>query len=314
MRILVAEDDEVSRLVLRTHLANAGHEVLVAEDGLRAWEVFCESPGIDVVISDWMMPEMDGLELCRRVRETGDRAYPYFIFLTALGDSHLVQGLDAGADDYMTKPLDPQQLQARLRSADRVTSAHRSLSEQNGDLERLTAQLREQSRTDPLTGLGNRLKLSEDLDALTTRVQRYGHSYCMVLCDIDRFKSYNDHYGHQAGDHVLQQIATTILQQCRAGDASYRYGGEEFLVILPEQALSSGAVLAERLRQAIEGLAIPHELNAPWGVITTSVGVAAVGDGRPDGVTVDHMLRAADQALYRAKDAGRNLVEAQTRL
>lgn len=305
MRILVAEDDEVSRLILHSHLKKAGHEVLLAEDGVQAWRLFEESDAVDVVISDWMMPRLDGLELCRRVRESEGDEYTYFILLSALGDSHLIEGIDAGADDYLTKPLDQHELRARLKSAERVTSLHRRLADQKAELERLAIQLREQSRTDPLTSLGNRLRLQEDLETLSGMVERYGHDYCLVLCDIDRFKAYNDDYGHQAGDEALRRVAHTIADHCRAGDSAYRYGGEEFLVVLPEQSLLKGKTFAERLRSSVESLGVVHEDNPPTGVVTVSIGVAALPRGE-QGTTVEQLLFEADRALYRAKSAGRN--------
>ena len=308
MKVLIAEDDAVSRTILRRAVEKTGHEVLAAEDGGRAWDLYCAAPDVDVVISDWMMPEVDGLELCRRVRaeERGDdRGYTYFIFLTALGDrEHLLQGLEAGADDYLSKPLDRDELEMRLTSALRVTDLHRRLAFQNGELEKLNRMLFEQSREDPLTSLGNRLRLREDLQVLQGRAKRYGHNYAVVLCDIDHFKAYNDHYGHLAGDDALRRVAEAISSGLRGGDAAYRYGGEEFLMVLPEQDVEAAVAIADRLRRAVEDLGIPHEANAPAGVVTISAGVAVLA-GAGD---ADDLLKEADAALYEAKEAGRNTV------
>jgi two-component system, cell cycle response regulator len=246
------------------------------------------------------MPVVDELELCRRIRAERKDGYTYFIFLTALGDKgHLLEAMQEGADDYLSKPLDPEELQVRMVAAERVTSLHRLLSEQK-------AKLYEQARKDPLTKLGNRLSLNEDLEVLRGRVERYGHSYCAVLYDVDCFKLYNDHYGHLAGDEVLRVVAKTLAQHSRSGDAVYRYGGEEFLIIMAEQALEFAAIAAELLRQEVEGLAVPHDGNEPSGVVTISVGVAALSPG--ENKTTDKLLKEADAALYRAKESGRNCV------
>ena len=307
MRILIAEDDAVSRTILHRAVEKFGHECLAAEDGERAWEIYRETSGVDAIISDWMMPGMDGLELCSKVRGEERNGYTYFIFLTALGDrNHLHMGLEAGADDYLSKPLDRDELQVRLISARRVTELHRRLAFQNGELEVLNRKLFEQSREDPLTRLGNRLRLREELEALRGRVERYGHSYSAVLCDVDFFKLYNDHYGHLAGDEVLQNVAETIADHCRSGDTAYRYGGEEFLIILPEQSEEEAAAIAGRLRRAVEDLRIPHEAKDPPGILTISAGVATLSAGAHK--SADDLLGEADTALYRAKQSGRNRV------
>ena len=305
MKILIAEDDAVSRKILRRAVEKIGHECLAAADGEEAWTLYKENPDLDVIISDWMMPGVDGLELCRRVRGDNRDRYTYFIFLTALGNrDHLLQGLDAGADDYLSKPLDRDELRMRLTSALRVTDLHRRLAFQNGELEKLNRMLFEQSRQDPLTSLGNRLRLREDLQVLQSRTERYGHNYAVVLCDVDFFKAYNDRYGHLAGDDVLRRVAATISSGLRTGDTAYRYGGEEFLVVLPEQGAEAAAAITERLRQAVEDLGIPHADGGPGGVLTISAGVAvSTGAGDTDG-----LLKAADKALYAAKSEGRNRV------
>lgn len=260
MKILLAEDDATSLLILRRAVEKAGHECLTAEDGGEAWQLYQENPDIDAVISDWMMPEVDGIELCRRVRASEhERAgYTYFIVLTALGDKeHLITGFEAGADDYLPKPLDRAELEVRLISASRVTSLHQKLSEKNRQLEVLNEQLLEQSRQDPLTGLGNRLRLREDLEALSARTARYSHSYCAILCDVDNFKLYNDAHGHLAGDEVLKTVAEVLKEGVRKGDTVYRYGGEEFLVLLPEQYIEASEQIAERLREGLQRRGIP---------------------------------------------------------
>ncbi len=307
MRVLIAEDDAVSRTILRRSLEKLGHECLAAGDGVAALELYRKTPAVDLVISDWVMPGIDGPELCRLVRDDRRDGYTYFIFLTALGDRrHLLAGLAAGADDYLTKPLDRDELQVRLASARRVTELHRRLAAQNEQLGSLNRRLFEESRKDPLTHLGNRLRLDEDLDVLQARARRYGHSYAVVLCDVDRFKAYNDRYGHLAGDEVLKKVAGAIERTRRGGDTAYRYGGEEFLIVLPEQTLEAASSTADHLRKSVERLRIPHEANGAARIATISAGVAALSRGDPK--STDELLNQADAALYRAKEAGRNRV------
>jgi two-component system cell cycle response regulator len=308
MRILIAEDDSVSRMILQRAVQKFGYECLAAEDGEKALQIYRETPGVNVVISDWMMPVMDGLELCRRLREEqreGD--YTFFVFLTALGDKeHLLEGMQAGADDYLAKPLDREQLQVRLIAASRVTSLHQQLTEQKAGLERLNLELFTAARQDNLTHLGNRLLLREDLATASGRVERYGHRYCALLCDVDSFKAYNDHYGHLAGDKVLKKVAGVIAKNLRSGDTAYRYDGEEFLALLPEQTLEQAKVVAERLRRSVENLAIPHQFAKPAGIVTISIGLSALPPGEPK--SLETLLKEADDALYRAKEAGKNRV------
>jgi diguanylate cyclase (GGDEF)-like protein len=306
VRILIADDTAVARMMLQRALNTLRHPYTVAEDGEQAWELF-ERHGADVVISDWVMPGMDGDELCRRVREASDGSYTYFILLTSLEDkAHVLQGMEAGADDYLTKPFDIDELEARLIAAERVTALHERLRAQQEELERLNAALFRDSRKDALTGLGNRLAQREELAQLCARAARYGHGFAVALCDVDHFKKYNDGAGHLAGDAALKAVAGTLLDSCRSGDSVYRYGGEEMLVVLPEQSVESAAVGAERLRAGVEAMAVPHP-RAEGAVVTISVGVAQLEPA--DEGDYERLLQRADAALYRAKESGRNRVE-----
>jgi two-component system cell cycle response regulator len=304
MKILIADDSPTPRLMLQRELEGLGHECIVACDGTEAWELF-QGSDVDVVISDWMMPGMDGDELCRRVRADAEAPYAYFILHTSLEDlKHVVQGMQAGADDYLTKPFQRDQLATRLIAADRITVVHRQLASQQTELERLNQMLFEDSRHDRLTGLGNRRRLDEDLERLADLSRRYDHQLAVVLFDVDRFKQYNDTAGHGAGDEVLRSVAAAIAEQCRGGDSAYRYGGEELLVAFPEQDLNNGTIAAERMRATIEALGIPHPGLIPAGVVTVSGGVACLGPNE----TVASLLGRADAALYRAKRDGRNRI------
>ncbi len=302
----MADDDRASRLIAEAALRSLGHECETVSDGTEAWEAF-ESSSPDVVISDWAMPGLTGLELCRKIRAHAADSYTYFFLCTGrAGLDEILQGMDAGADDYLVKPLNSDELRAHLISAARVTSLHRQLADQRIELEKLNDELTAIGLRDPLTGLGNRRALTEDLAVLEARAVRYGHRYCLALLDVDHFKAYNDTYGHQAGDQVLQTVAAQLKEQARPGDALYRYGGEEFLCILPEQSPAGATVAAERMRSGIEELAIAHTGNDA-GVLTLSGGVAMLDAG--DTRSVDEVLKEADEALYRAKRLGRNRVE-----
>jgi diguanylate cyclase (GGDEF)-like protein len=306
MRILIAEDEVVSRRLLQYAVEACGHACTVTEDGTAAWEVF-QHGGVDVLITDWIMPLMSGLELCQKVRAHPTENYTYIILLTALDDkAHLLEGMEAGADDYLGKPFDVDELRARLLAAARVTALHHRLAQQNAELEALNQALAERSRTDPLTGLGNRVRLQEDLDVIRGQIERYGMRYAVAICDVDYFKAYNDHYGHLAGDEALRAVAQTIATSCRSGDRAYRYGGEEFVILLPAPDTTAAAAALNRVRRNVQALAIPHAGNPPLGVLTISGGVAMATRGAA--VSSDEMLAEADTALYQAKDAGRNAV------
>lgn len=302
MRVLIVDDDRLTRSILTGLLKRLGHETTAAADGLAAVEMLKEAPA-EVIISDWMMPGMNGVDLCRWVRsDEYSSGYAYFILLTSLDDTaHYLEGMKAGADDYLRKPPDFDELQARFIAAARVTKLHGELRGQRAQLEALNARLHEESRRDALTGVANRLSMQEDLLALHARASRYGHKCCVALADIDHFKRFNDTYGHGAGDDVLRRVAQTMAATCRSGDKVYRYGGEEFLAILPGQSLEGAVAGMERVRRAVEKLAIPNG----DGLVTISTGIAPLpGD---DG-TVDEAVKWADKALYGAKSGGRNRV------
>lgn len=298
MRILVADDDVGSLILAQAAVQALGHECLTAADGTRAWQLMqAERP--DVLITDRAMPGMDGLQLCRQVRAHVD-GYTYIVLLTAHGEPQdVLDGMRAGADDYLAKPLDPLDLQARLLAAHRVTDLHVELS-------RARAAMARQARTDPLTGLRNRLSLNDDLEELHRRSARYGLCYSLALCDVDFFKRYNDTYGHPAGDQALRTVAATLVEQLRDVDRIYRYGGEEFLVLLPGQSIPDAMTALERVGRQIERAALQHRAGGPAGVLTLSSGVS--GSEPPFPVEHGEVIAAADAALYTAKARGRNAV------
>ncbi len=305
MKILLVDDDILTRRVLQESLARAGHECIVAGDGEAAWTTFLTMQP-QVVISDWVMPTMDGLELCRRVRGYSG-AYTYFIILSSLTDKDSVlRGMLAGADDYLRKPPEFADLQVKLIVAARIVSLHQRLTEQKAVLERLNTVLSTEMRRDPLTQLGNRLRLREDFDMLSRRVESEGLIYSIAMSDIDLFKNYNDRCGHVAGDDALRAVSAAMAAQVRPSDLVYRYGGEEFLVIMPGEGLEGAMRTADRLRAAVECLGIINPGKEPPGPLTLSVGVAELAPG--DQLRPKDVLARADAALYSAKQRGRNCV------
>jgi two-component system chemotaxis response regulator CheY len=298
VKILAVDDDAVSRVVVQALVTSLGHDCILAANGREAWSILQASP-VDVVISDRVMPDMDGLELCRRIREELTSGYTYVVLASALDEpAQAREGMLAGADDYLSKPLNRAELQLRLIAAERVSALHRKL-------EGLNAELRDAARRDPLTGLSNRLQLQEDLASLEDRVARYGHRYSVALLDVDHFKAYNDLYGHPAGDAALRAVAQVLAGTSRIGDSCYRYGGEEFLCVFPEQPVDRAIAAIDRARAAVEDLGIPHRGSPVHGRLTVSAGVAELASGLPDAAAV---LQRADEALYRAKALGRNTV------
>jgi diguanylate cyclase (GGDEF)-like protein len=309
MRILIADDDATGRLLLKAMATRLGHECLTATDGSSAWELL-STRTIDVLLTDWMMPGMDGPELCRRLRGEPDGHYVYIVLVTGLGDpEQVLEGMSAGADDYLVKPVDPFAVQTRLVAAERVTLLHHQVRDFRDQLEQANRKLLQQSLTDPLTGLGNRRRMEEDLDGIHARAQRTQRSYGVALFDIDHFKLYNDHYGHLAGDEALRQVARHLDLATRAGESIYRYGGEEFLLVLPDCGGAEAHSAAERIRQSVTDAAMAHEARPTEPpTITLSGGVTCWTPGV--GLTLPELLHQADQALFQAKGAGRNRLQA----
>jgi two-component system cell cycle response regulator len=307
MRILIADDDATSRLLLKATATRLGHDCLVATDGSSAWEQL-SSQAVDVLLTDWMMPGVDGPELCRRVREELSGNYVYIVLITGLRDpDQVLQGMSAGADDYLIKPVDPFAVQTRLVAAERVTHLHRQVLEFRTQLEQANLDLLGQSLTDPLTGLGNRRRMQQDLDATHARAHRIDRPYAIAMFDIDHFKNYNDHYGHLAGDEALRHVAHCLDHAVRAGERIYRYGGEEFLLILPDATPTDATPAARRIQEAVTEAPLPPDTrpNGP-STVTLSGGVAC---WTPDtNLTSAQLLEYADQALFHAKSTGRNRV------
>lgn len=302
MRILIADGDEGVRSMVRTLVEDLGHQAVEARDGDEAWELFTQLQPEMVVLDRLLAPGPNGLALCREIRasEQDTLNYASIVLLTSLRSRRdVLECLEAGADDYVSKPLDPFVLHARLLVARRVTMLHH-------EMRRYRAELAQQAATDPLTGLNNRLRLAEELDRQHAISTRYGRAYSLALCDIDHFKDFNDTYGHQAGDEALKKIAGALAGSGRRGEGVYRYGGEEFLFVLPEQGPEPARLALERLRGVVEALDIPNP-GTERGVLTISVGISSYVPG--SSYDAEQLLGDADAALYRAKAAGRNRVE-----
>jgi diguanylate cyclase (GGDEF)-like protein len=292
MKILIAEDQAPSALFLRRKLQGMGHEVIVASDGAEAWEIIQNDPAL-VLLSDWMMPRLDGLALCRKVREQRSARYTYIILLTSRDRREdRLEGLRAGADDFLTKPVDADELSVRLGVAERILAVHEAMAAQN-------ARLMELATVDELTGVKNRRRFREDLELFFAVAARQAGPLSVVMLDVDIFKTYNDTFGHPAGDEVLRTLARVLLRGTRDQDVVARYGGEEFAVLLPLTAGADAEAIAERLRGAIEAQ------NWPLRGVTASFGVATTGPDTPDSGA---LIASADSALYLAKRSGRNRV------
>jgi len=315
--VMIVEDDPVSREVVAHLLRRREYQVIEAADGREALELL--SPEVKIVVADWMMPNLDGLELCRRLKSPDLAGYRYVIMVTAKAEKEdIVEALEAGADDYIIKPVDHDELLARIRAGERIVQLERSLADAwekaQGEAER-----------DGLTGLYNRRHFDERLAGELRRAERERSRVALLMLDLDHFKHINDTYGHAVGDEVLRHVAKIIAHEVRVGtDVPVRYGGEEFAVIAPEKGpiggeefaviapdtnLLGAESLAERIRMRVAELRVP--VGDQLVSVTLSVGVAVFDprvEHRDDPMRA--LLEAADRRLYQAKHAGRNRVAA----
>ena len=299
MKILIVGDKEPERCLLRVACTNLSHDWRESADGDEGWLQYLDW-GPEVILSDFIMPGKNGLELCRAVRSQPFDHYTYFILLSSLAQrGHVLDGLRSGADDYLPKPVDVDELALRLLCAERVTELHHRLARQREELQELSHKLFEESRKDQLTQVGNRMRFNDDrgrfLELETCNV---------ALCDIDCFKQYNDIYGHLEGDKILKVVAHQLDELSCTGTHVYRFGGEEFLLVFPEQTQTAAAELLERLRAQIEGLGLIHVGNKPYGKLTVTFGLSSLQGSTPG--DFERTLKEADEALYEGKHAGRN--------
>ena len=302
-RILLVDDEPTQRLIMARLLKRAGYDVESAGNGKEALAKL-ENGAFQLMITDWEMPEMDGIALCRAVRGSHERGYIYTILLTARDASeHVVAGLQSGADDYLTKPVIEPELMARLNTGKRIVTLERSLRAANDENRRLSV-------TDALTGVCNRRYLTEHLPREIDRASRYGRPLSAVICDIDYFKKINDAHGHLIGDEVLKWFVRKVTGATRETDWVTRYGGEEFVIVLPETNLTGAVKAAENLRVAVA--AEPFQFEQLTFPVTASIGVAGWFDAVGRGATFDALMARCDEAVYASKAAGRNRVTAES--
>jgi diguanylate cyclase (GGDEF)-like protein len=303
-RILVVDDHEDNVELLRARLEAWGYKVDAAHDGMKALEAVQASPP-DLILLDVMMPSVDGNEVARRIKHDPSLPFIPIIMQTALDSTESkVEGLEAGADDYITKPIEFAELKARLRSMLRIKRLQEELEERERQLLEVNERLRHMSRTDGLTGLDNRRYLEQQMDLMFAHAERLSEPLACVMCDLDRFKSVNDEHGHHAGDAVLKQFAGILKREAREIDRVGRYGGEEFVVLLPGTVLDAAVTFAERVRKQVEA----HTFVFDGGSVRRSASFGVAGWPHPRVPDCDRLLRAADDALYVAKETGRNRV------
>lgn len=296
MKVMIVEDDPISRHLLETFLSDWDYDILAVNDGTEAWETIKESKtqAPSLIISDWMMPNMNGLELCKKIREMEKHDYIYFILLTSKSErKDVIEGLDSGADDFIVKPFDHGELKSRVKIGERIIN--------------LESRIMEMANKDFLTGILNRRAFMERMEEEIVRSVREHKIFSLILIDIDHFKTINDSYGHQVGDLVLQKVTGRLSEIIRPYDSLGRYGGEEFVVCSPERNMDQSAIIAERMRRNTEEIKIKLPDNTLFPIqITASFGVACFMEGIDD--NTDAIIKRADDALYRAKSEGRNRV------
>ncbi len=298
MRVLIADDSLTSRTMLKRALVSWGYEVTSVENGTEAWDVLSQPDAPNLAILDWVMPGgLTGPEVCQKVREQRREPYTYIILLTSKGTKdETVEGMGAGADDYVIKPFDNHELQVRLRAGKRIIDLQ---------LELLAAreELRDRANKDLLTMLPNRSAIHSTLEGELARCHRDGRTVGVILLDIDKFKQINDTYGHFAGDVVLKETAARLKANIRPYDQVGRYGGEEFLVVLPNCDMEQATIQAERLRARLEASNV--SVDGTDLHVTASFGVT-ISDATLR--NSEMLVRVADEALYRSKAEGRNRV------
>jgi diguanylate cyclase (GGDEF)-like protein len=303
VKVLVADDSPVYRKLVEQTLSPEIFQVLFAESGHEAMEIFDrERPSL--VITDWLMPDLTGIELCQKIRAQTGNSYTYIIILTSIAEKEkVVRGLSAGADDYLTKPFHREEFLARVRVGQRLLDLHRQIEQKNRLLEELAL-------TDPLTSLPNRRAIDAWAARQLSGAARYGFSFWVAIIDIDHFKLVNDNYGHDAGDFVLRRFAEILKIHTRMSDISGRIGGEEFLQVLTHGEENDVRIALERIRQQFS--AEPFHFAGASVSVTASFGAASFSGKSKTPPEFSQLITRADAALYRAKGLGRNCIEIDT--
>ena len=298
MRVLIAEDDPVSRKVLESTLRKWGYDVTVTCDGQEAWDELQADDAPRLVVLDWMMPKMCGPEICRKVRSTPDGKYFYILLLTAKGTKdNIIDGLDAGADDYVVKPFNSRELRVRISCGRRIVKLESELISARDKLQI-------QATHDGLTQVLNRTAIYEALEREQARSVRENVPLTVIMVDLDHFKAINDNFGHAAGDIVLKEVTRRMTENSRKYDFIGRYGGEEFILVLPNCDHTDGRRQSERIRKCIDSQ--QFDLGSLRIPVSASLGVASTDQFRIN--DIDELVKLADQALYAAKNGGRNRV------
>ncbi|MGR3173907.1 MAG: diguanylate cyclase [Candidatus Scalindua sp.] len=299
MKVLIAEDENISRRKLEKFLEDLDYRVISCKGGLEAWDVIQAENAPNLLILDWMMPGMDGMEICRKVREQAREPYTYILLLTSKGEQEdIVKGMEAGADDYITKPFNQNELRVRLAAGKRIVELNEDLLGMRNDLKR-------QAIYDELTGIYNRRYMVEILEKEFSRALRYQTDLSCLLLDLDYFKEVNDTFGHTFGDMVLREFSTCLKQEARKTDIPFRYGGEEFMLFLPNTDIGGALNVAEKIRSACETKKYDDGNNST--TVTVSIGIASVKQHQL--IDSKELMAYADKALYHAKTEGRNRVE-----
>jgi len=300
LKILIADDSEITRLMLYHKLSEWGYEIEIANDGEEAWEILCQENPPTLAIIDWMMPNMDGITLCKKIRENIKEPYIYMIILTMRNKKNdLIESMEAGADDFVSKPFDADVLKVRLRAGIRILDLHNALISAREEL-------RIQATYDQLTGLFNRRAIMDMFNREISRASRETSPIGVLMVDVDHFKKINDNYGHPAGDIVLKEAANRMKDSVRTYDSVGRFGGEEFLVILPKCGMNEVMIVAERLKKSISNQ--NFDLNNESIKVTISIGATNI---IPDSIKIDQdfIIQLVDTALYKAKKNGRDRIE-----
>jgi diguanylate cyclase (GGDEF)-like protein len=307
MKVLLAEDSRTNQMLISSYIEEFGHQVVIVGDGQAAVEAFKQERP-DLILMDVIMPVLDGIEAARKIRAMCKENHDWIpiIFLSALSNSNdIAKGIEAGGDDYLSKPVDSIVLNAKLTAMARIADMHEQLDEANRKLTLISAK-------DGLTGLYNRRHFDEVMGKEFKVVRRIKKPLSVILCDIDHFKAFNDNYGHQGGDDCLKMVAEALQKAVnRPGDMVARYGGEEFVIVLPETVLAGATKIAEIVRQAIENLAIIHAYSSTSEYVTISAGVATMMEvdvGADMEAAIRELIETADKGLYMAKEQNRNCV------